>query len=139
MYEYHAKLSRVIDGDSVELGVDLGFKTYQVQKFRLLGIDAPELRGTTKGMGESAKRALENFLLKKQLSLLSHGQDKYGRWLCQLYATDSHDNTVIVNDWMVEKGWAVPYTGEGERYVFDPKNYPVKRDGSWWDRWRTRE
>ncbi|GAG20500.1 unnamed protein product, partial [marine sediment metagenome] len=45
MYTYRAKLDRVVDGDTVDLFVDLGFNICIKDRFRLLGIDTPELRG----------------------------------------------------------------------------------------------
>ena len=45
MFEYRAELIRVIDGDTVVMSLDLGFKTFVVRTLRLLDIDAPEVRG----------------------------------------------------------------------------------------------
>lgn len=100
MYQYSAKLVRVIDGDTVVLDLDLGFKLWRSgESYRLGRIDAPEMN--TAG-GPVAKRALEDMLSGKSLSAVTSKADKFGRWLVELYA----DN-VNVNDWLVANGQAV--------------------------------
>lgn len=112
MYEYTAKLMRVVDGDTVEVDVDLGFTVHINVMFRLYGIDAPEIRGITKEAGYVSKQALINFLGQGALSLKSEKAiktDKYGRWLAILIVTRPDGSTMIVNDEMVKGGFAVTY------------------------------
>jgi micrococcal nuclease len=89
IYIYKASLIRVVDGDTVDLIIDLGFDTSRKERFRLYGIDAPELRTAA---GKTAKAWLEDALMPLdaiyvqtiQLSTKAK-RDKYGRFLAVLY------------------------------------------------------
>ena len=89
IYIYKAELIRVVDGDTVDLIIDLGFDTLRKERFRLYGIDAPEMR--TKA-GKEAKawlwevlQPLEAIYVQTiQLSTKAK-RDKYGRFLAVLY------------------------------------------------------
>lgn len=108
MYRYSAKLHQIIDGDTVDLIVDLGFHVSIKERFRLAGIDAPE-RGTEGGT--NATLFLRELMLSEghtDLLLESAGKDKYGRWLGKIYFKDS---TESVNDAMIREGHAKPYDG----------------------------
>ena len=89
IYIYKAELIRVVDGDTVELMIDLGFSQFTKQTMRLYGIDAPEMR--TKE-GKAAKAWLEDDLQPLEaiyVQTLQHKtkakRDKYGRFLAVLY------------------------------------------------------
>lgn len=114
MYEYNSMLVRVIDGDTVALNVDLGFTVHVMVTFRLLGINAPEVRGVEYVAGEASKKHLIELLspggvariiVVKSSKPLS--TDKYGRWLGQLYVTDQSGTLIDVNMTMVTDGFAV--------------------------------
>ena len=89
IYIYKASLVRVVDGDTVDLIIDLGFDTSRKERFRLYGIDAPELRTAA---GKVAKAWLEDALMPLEsiyVQTLQHKtkakRDKYGRFLAVLY------------------------------------------------------
>jgi micrococcal nuclease len=108
MYVYrHAKVERVIDGDSVVMTIDLGNKIVWRDNFRLMGIDAPE-RGKP-GYVEASlflTKTLENSLSRVE----THKPDKFGRWLIDLYIeTDGGD--LHVNTLMLVEKHAKPYHG----------------------------
>ena len=89
IYIYKAELIRVVDGDTVDLIIDLGFDTSRRERFRLYGIDAPELRTkegkAAKAWLEDALMPLEPFYIQTiQLSTKAK-RDKYGRFLAVLY------------------------------------------------------
>lgn len=88
MYEYKAQLHYVVDGDTVDLKVDLGFKTFIIERFRLLGFNAPERN--TPG-GPIATNHLKTLLEKHELSLVikSEKRDGFRRWLGTLYIDES--------------------------------------------------
>ena len=97
MYNYKAKLNRIIDGDTVNLTIDLGFRMTMTANCRLAGINAPEL--STKD-GQVSKVFLSNLMTSDVYSIESAKLDKYGR------------PVVIIGDInkkMVEAGMAVPY------------------------------
>lgn len=107
-YQYrHAAVLRVIDGDSVELEIDLGNKIRWVGNFRLNGIDAPELRSA----GGPASKAYLQALLATPLSRVeTFKPDKYGRWLVSLYVPVD-GGEMLVNAMMIRDGFAVAYQG----------------------------
>lgn len=55
MYKYNAYIKRVVDGDTFDAEVDLGFHTWSKQRFRINGYSAPEIRGVEKDMGGNCK------------------------------------------------------------------------------------
>jgi len=112
MYEYRAKLVRCIDGDTVELEVDLGFKVTLREKFRLIGIDTPEKNSKIAAEREAAKAAtdyLVSLLAGEGLTIKTQkdAQGKYGRYLCTLFTASGVD----VNQEMIKTGHAVAYDG----------------------------
>lgn len=104
MYTYKAIVIRVVDGDTVDFNVDLGFRTYMTLRFRLLDIDAPEKHRGQEGWQES-KEHLE-MLLDDDLVILQTQKDpdNFGRWLCTIYK-----NEVNINQQMIDDGFAVKY------------------------------
>lgn len=112
MHEYTATLVRVIDGDTVVLVVDLGFTVSVNIEFRLLGINAPEMKGATKLAGLNAKGHLEQLLAMGALSLKSEKAvktDKYGRWLADITVTKPDSSSFNANQAMIADGFAVPF------------------------------
>lgn len=101
---YQVQLVRIVDGHTVELAIDTGFRHRYQDKFRLLGIDTPE-RGD-QGFAE-ANTALGKFL-KEPFYCITTKPGKYGRYLCTLYHVESGES---VNDLMVSHGYAVAYDG----------------------------
>jgi micrococcal nuclease len=113
MWNYRASLVRVIDGDTVELKVDLGFRVYSQETFRLARINTPE-RGQP-GYMEASQR-LEH-LLTNDVDYLDittrkgDKQDKYGRYLVEITAVTKAGPMFLVNSVMLAEGLAVPYDG----------------------------
>lgn len=90
MYEYSAKLDRVVDGDTVDAFIDLGFDIWVKKRIRLYGIDAPESRTRDleeKKRGIAAKNRLIELFNEADghFVLKSHGIGKYGRCLGEIY------------------------------------------------------
>lgn len=100
-YVYEATVVRVVDGDTVDLDVDLGFHVRVRERFRLNGIDTPE-RGQD-GFEEATNRLKE--LLGDECVVESHKTGKFGRWLGILRTPDG----VNVNDVLLSEGLAKPY------------------------------
>lgn len=111
MYTYKASLMRVVDGDTCDLAVDVGFHMTATLRFRLLGIDTPEVRGTTKEAGLAAKAALEGLLAKGPLLIRTEKGDSFGRWLADI-SVGVGDATFDVATEMLRLGHAVPYEGK---------------------------
>lgn len=103
------ELNSVYDGDTITATVDYGFKLRQTNKFRLLGIDTPELRGDTLEEARVARDALREVLADAdKVYIRSVGRGKYGRYLADIYAYWG-DHVVHVNQWMIDEGYAKPY------------------------------
>ncbi len=99
MFHYRATVLRVVDGDTVDLTVDLGFRLTMADRFRLFGIDTPELRTPTYDAGHAACLWLENLITEEELVIETHkpSRDKYGRWLATLFLGDVNVNTALID------------------------------------------
>tara|TARA_R100000353_G_scaffold103550_1_gene74772 strand:- start:18675 stop:19001 length:327 start_codon:yes stop_codon:yes gene_type:complete len=106
MYQYKAKIISVYDGDTVTAMVDLGFYHFQQMKFRLYGIDTPELRGEEREEGLKVRDIVREMILDKDVIINSYKdkQEKYGRYLANIIIDD-----IDLNVWLVENGHAKEY------------------------------
>jgi micrococcal nuclease len=112
MFEYKAKLIRVIDGDTVDAKIDLGFDVWVRKRIRLHGIDAPESRTKDleeKALGIKSKERLTELLAKNnnEFILESHGIGKYGRCLGVLLTGTIGE--ININDTLLYEGHAIKY------------------------------
>jgi len=109
-FVYNAILDRVVDGDTVDVTLDLGFDVkLHKQRCRLAGIDTPESRTRNlaeKKLGLAAKKRLEE-LCVNNFKIKSLGKGKYGRILAIPYTEDGQDICKI----LIEEGHAVEYHG----------------------------
>jgi len=111
MYKYNAKLDRVVDGDTVDALVDLGFDTWKKVRIRMMGMNAPESRTRDleeKKLGLAAKARLQTLLEGGIFTLQSHGVGKYGRCLGTLLVDGLEES---VNKTLITEGHAVEYFG----------------------------
>ena len=85
MYTYKAQVARVIDGDTVVLEIDLGFKIFHVMSCRLVGVNAPELNAKDEAVKLAAVESKEYLMsllpVGKEITIKSTRLDKYGRAL----------------------------------------------------------
>jgi micrococcal nuclease len=100
MYNYKAKLNRVVDGDTVNLTIDLGFRLSYTANCRLAGINAPELKNVDGIVSHGVLSALLSDA--KIVDIISTGLDKYGRPLVIVKA-----NGTDINIKMITQGFAV--------------------------------
>ena len=106
----NAKLVRVIDGDTVVLDIDLGFNiTLRSQTCRLLGINAPEVRGKQRLQGLESKKFLQNLLRDAALNVRCREFKRcsFGRWLIDLYVVLPKGGMVLVNALIIQEGFAL--------------------------------
>ncbi|MEK6616711.1 MAG: thermonuclease family protein [Bacteroidota bacterium] len=103
-YTYKALIMEVYDGDTLTAKVDLGFKINFTEKIRLLGINAPELKGSEKNKGLKSRDALRNLILNKEVIIQTEKdkKEKYGRYLGTIYI-EKNGKWICVNDWLVEQ------------------------------------
>lgn len=116
MFEYRCKLDRVVDGDTVDLVIDLGFHISIKERFRLAKIDAPESRTLNreeKKKGLASTAFLEGLLdtISMKVKTDKDTKGKYGRWIGTIFVSESEDPKLLdwvdVNMMMVESGYAV--------------------------------
>ena len=107
MYTYYTKVDRVVDGDTVDVFIDLGFSVWHKERIRMDGIDTAE-KNTV--FGKATKEFLIKTLEGKLVRLEVSKPDKYGRYLGKIYL----DSTESVNDQMIKFGIAKPYGGDSK-------------------------
>lgn len=126
IYEYNVTIVKVVDGDTVDVDIDLGFgMVYKKQRVRMLGIDTPESRTrdlVEKKFGKASKKHLKTLLEEAEsITLISHDKGKFGRILGELFAHYVEDDDVVhrvnINQQMIIDHHAVPYTGENKELV----------------------
>lgn len=103
------RVIKVVDGDTIDLEIDLGFDVSITQRVRLYAINAPESRTRNKEekkKGLAAKARLQELCKEGDLTLKSYGKGKYGRILGELYTNGSNINNILLSE-----GHAVQYYG----------------------------
>ena len=131
MYEYRAKVVKVVDGDTVDVDIDLGFGVWlKDERVRIMGIDTPESRTSDaeeKKFGLLSKKKLKEWCIKAvesekddiEIELRCPERDsrgKFGRILAEVWISEDGVWTNI-NKWMCENGYAVPYVGQNKKDV----------------------
>ena len=125
-----SSLEKVVDGDTIDVTLDLGFDVCTRQRVRLLGIDTPESRTSDaeeKKFGLLSKKKLKEWCLKAvesekddiEIELRCPERDsrgKFGRILAEVWVSENGQWT-NVNKWMCEEGYAVPYIGQNKKDV----------------------
>ena len=119
MYEYQAVIKRVVDGDTVDIDIDLGFGVIlKDERVRIMGIDTPESRTrdlTEKKFGLASKERLKSLLGKKSILKCKEydSKGKFGRILGDFTTNDGR----MVTDVLVEEGHAVAYFGGSKEEI----------------------
>ena len=100
-YTYeHVTLLRVIDGDTIQVAIDVGFKFQTTQILRLVDLDTPE-RGQP---GFNASRAkLQTVLADHRLAVRTYKQDSFGRWLATVWIGEAVDVSQLMREWVAER------------------------------------
>tara|TARA_R110002050_G_scaffold14578_1_gene45786 strand:+ start:121 stop:552 length:432 start_codon:yes stop_codon:yes gene_type:complete len=115
MYEYNCTVNRVVDGDTIDVTLDLGFSVLYKSRVRLYGIDTPESR--TRDKDEKVRGLLSKEFLKQAVAdekvvlktKLKDSRGKFGRVLAEVWVNDHN-----VNQNMVEANHAVAYFGQSK-------------------------
>lgn len=104
MYEYNATVTKVYDGDTITVDIDLGLNMiFTGQKIRLFGIDTPEVRGDEREEGLKSRDWLQGMILGKSILIrtIKDKKGKYGRYLGKIYI-----GNLCLNDELVTLGLA---------------------------------
>ena len=118
MYEYECTIRRVVDGDTIDVDVDLGFGTWRCsERIRLYGVDTPECRtrdAEGKAAGLLAKKFVEDALhVGGTYMLQTKEKGKFGRFLGVIFIQGS----ASINAALISENLAVPYTGQSKKEV----------------------
>ena len=128
-YIYRGKLERVVDGDTIDALIDIGFDVWVKKRIRYKGIDTWESRTRNleeKAMGLKAKERNKELLEVVSskpgfFRLKSYGVGKYGRVLADIYIQDNEGNSIWINEQLITEGHAYVYEG-GKKKVFEKNN-----------------
>jgi micrococcal nuclease len=130
---YVRKVEGVVDGDTIDVLIDLGFDILFASRVRLAGIDTPESRTKDlkeKALGLESKEYLKKFLKDAKSVVIKtekmDSSEKYGRILGWLYVDG---DTVSVNDHMINDGYAWGYLGDTKVKDFDALAKARKKSG----------
>lgn len=122
MNKYQGLVIKVIDGDTYEIIINLGFNVKQSFRVRLFGIDTPEITGPRKEDGLKIKEEVEKILLNKNVILKeSLKKDKFGRALAKIEI----DGTDLCN-LIKENCWGKEYFG-GKKSFIDRKEFTLEK------------
>jgi micrococcal nuclease len=124
MYEYRVKkVLKIVDGDTIDVDIDLGFNVSFTQRVRLAGIDTPESRTTDlkeKALGLEVKEYLKHLLEDAEDIVIQtekpDSSEKYGRILGWLFINDEDTS---LNEKMISEGYAWEYDGGAKKKDFD--------------------
>ena len=127
MYRYKVDVTRIVDGDTVDVDIDLGFGIWmKKQRVRLMGIDTPESRTRDleeKYYGKQAKYFLTSLLEETEVELIVLDKGKFGRIIGEIFIIEKHaeghpvfevDIEKSVNQLMMDNHHAVPYMGQSK-------------------------
>ena len=124
-YNYRAKLVRVVDGDTVDALIDVGFDIWFKKRIRFKGVDTWESRTRNleeKALGLKAKARTKELLEKVSsksgyFRLKSYGLGKYGRVLGEIFIMDNEGKQWNINETLIKEGHAYKYEG-GKKKLF---------------------
>jgi micrococcal nuclease len=120
MFQYLARVVNIIDGDTLKLDIDLGFKVHVLETVRLAHIDTPEtINYRATGLSDPAKIYIaDNVPIGSYCVVEITRQEKYGRWLADLFfcpgvsePLEILKNPRVLNDELVRQGFAKRYEG----------------------------
>jgi micrococcal nuclease len=123
MYEYRCKVTKVVDGDTVKVDIDLGFGVwFKKQTIRMFGIDTPESRTSDKVEKKwgllSKARLIKKIQESKEIRIRTSkdAKGKFGRILGTLisHSNGSPENGENINEWLVRHNYAVRYHGQSK-------------------------
>jgi micrococcal nuclease len=134
MYEYYVrKVENVVDGDTIDVLIDLGFDILFASRVRLAGIDTPESRTRDlkeKALGLESKEYLKKSLKDAKSVVIKtekmNSTEKFGRVLGWVYI---NGDTVSLNDMMINDGYAWGYLGDAKVKDFDELAKARKKSG----------
>lgn len=115
MYVYKAKLIRVVDSDTIDAEIDLGFDLHIRQRIRLYGVATPNSRSndlTERDQGLATKSRLVELLPREfMVETILNKRGKYGRVLGTVFVKNADDSLTNINQLLIDEGLASAHTG----------------------------
>lgn len=105
-YVFRAVLRRIVDGDTLDLDIDQGLHCHRIERVRLLGVNCPELTGSTKAAGLKALGYVQAWLSGQSLVVETYKSDVFGRFLANIWRTS---DGASLNEDLLSSGHAVAY------------------------------
>ncbi len=106
MYEYKATVVKIVDADTFDVSIDLGFKMTTEQRLRLEGVDAWEVRGEERTAGLAAKAFVVDAMpVGSTVIVRTEKTGKYGRYIAKITLPDGRD----LGETLIKQGHAEPY------------------------------
>lgn len=110
VYE-NALCTEVYDGDTVTIEIDFGMRIRKTERFRLFGINAPEVRGSEREQGIKSRDVLREMILNQPVKVQTYRdrKGKFGRYLASIFIGQPDaplEQCTNVNEWLVENGFA---------------------------------
>lgn len=118
MFDYRARIAKVVDGDTVDVDIDLGLGVHKLERCRLRGLNAPELHSKNaaeKARGLAAKKRLAELVEGVALFVITvkDEREKYGRYLVDVLLPDRRS----VNAILISEGVCKAWDGKGARPI----------------------
>ena len=101
-YTYKANVNRVVDGDTFDVTIDLGFRITTHQRLRLVGVDTPEIRGPERPEGLKVKAYVKGLIEGKEVTIETFKIGKFGRYVAEVYL----DGGEKLSEHLLAKGMA---------------------------------
>ena len=101
-YTYKAYVNKVIDGDTFDVTIDLGFRITTFQRLRLVSVDTPEIRGSERPEGLKVKEYVKGLIEGKELSIETFKIGKFGRYVAEVYLEEGEG----LSEHLLEKNMA---------------------------------
>lgn len=109
MYTYKCSVKRVVDGDTLDLSVDLGFNITNKIRVRLVDVDTPEVRGKDKEFGLLVTRKVREWIenASGQMYVCTRKTGKYGRWLARLFYKDldGEGKDIYLHEYLIDNDY----------------------------------
>jgi micrococcal nuclease len=108
-YIYKARVEKVVDGDTIEVTIDLGFLLTTRRRLRLLRVNTAEMHAhenEARAKAADAKSRMVELLTGKDILIKTEKSDSFGRFLAEVWLGEMN-----VNDWLLEQGLAQPFRG----------------------------
>lgn len=110
-YLYRAQIFKIVDGDTFDAVVDLGFYVSTAVRFRMYGLDTAEINDRDpekRALAMQAKLFCVEKLLNQSVTMQTYKTDKYGRWLAEVFLPNEE---LSINAQLLAAGLAIPYVG----------------------------